>query len=197
MMGVIRFYDFEGCENWIDVHSGELAHDPQGHVRANFMDRSTPLLKTRKAWALLTGGSTSREWSRYVLRLTSVVLGLKVRCVLMGDYFWATEIVEGLLNEFFPNLGERRLLELECGSLIEFVRPEVLKRIVEERKVLWEGESSRGLTAKFIGRSPKMEEHARFYEWDTWPDVLLALGKRSIPFFLYFFSTIIAVFLKL
>lgn len=181
-MSVIRFYDFEGCENWIDSHSGEFAHDPHGHVRANFMDRSAPLLKTRKAWALLTGGSTSREWSRYVLRLTSVVLGLKVRCVLMGDYFWAPEVAEGLLNEFFPDLRERRLLDLERESLVEFVRPEILKKTVQEGKVLLEGDSSRGLTAKFVGRSPKMEEHARFYEWDTWPDVLLVLGRRSIQY---------------
>lgn len=177
MVYVVRFYDLEGEECWLDIRDGVFLENGASSRQVDHVAQFGPLVKSWGSWASMYRRSSREAWSKYILRVVSVVLGLKVRCILVGDVFYAPELVGGLLDEFFPSLEDRRRLGLSSDAIIDYLRIGPLMETVQQRRVLRDEDHSRGLSARFRGMGPRMEEHARFYEWDTWPDVLMLLGE--------------------
>lgn len=178
MSNVIRIFNFEGVECWLDIERGRFVNLIEGRTQADYLSQFEPLIKPWLAWVPLVRGATRRRWVNYALRVICVVLGLRVRCVLTQTIFYANELVYDLLQEFFPSPVERRLLGLDGDLIVAHIHPDRLQTTVLTQQVLYEGDQSRGLSARFVGRGPRMEEHARAYEWDTWPDVLITLGEE-------------------
>lgn len=132
-------------------------------------------------WSRQYPDEDREDWARYVLRVNTIMLGVRVRCALSCDFSAARRFAIFLLREFGRLcLGSTSVLSIDYALGMDLVHVVSGRRVFTQ--LACEPVYQNGLRLDVSSDAALLESVARCYEWCGWSDALFLLGMLCLIF---------------